>query len=498
LSEPAWRLIATQDFRKKSFFQQSLCLNYVAACFSLVWQHHRASGEDHILNNWARNATLNMVLTDRQRAELHAGIHEYLLSQQGDLFARAAEAMAMADPQSCQQKASGDAAPKASSVPIIEKKWTAVPRLQKKVLELERALSQSARSNLNGGVVSGMPIKDRRMIPRPPCVHTLQSHNGVVTCVAVHPVFTMAVSGGEDATIKVWDHESGEYVRTLRGHTQGVNSVCFTPKTGSHICSSSSDLSIKLWDFATHVCIRTLKGHDHTISDALFIPNLQGSAIKGGGENDFTDCSQLVSASRDYTIKFWDLETGFCVHTSKDHTDWVRCLATKADGSLLASSGSDQAIVVRKTDGDRKKICELRGHEHVVESLAFMTMAAGAQNSNMGATQQKRILEMADYLVSGSRDRSVRMWNAMSGELLKVFKFHENWVRSVILHPSGNFIFSAGDDRSIRVIDLKSDRNLRTIDNAHPHFVSSIAMHPTLPILVSGSIDHSVKCWLLD
>lgn len=435
-----------------------------------------------------------MVLTDRQRAELHAGIHEYLLSQSGDLFARAAEAMAMADPQSCHQKTTGgDEAPKASSVPIIEKKWTAVPRLQKKVLELERALSQSSQASMNGGTVAGMPVKNRRMIPRPPCVHTLQGHNGVVSCVAVHPVFTMAVSGGEDASIKVWDHESGQYVRTLRGHTQGVNSVCFTPKTGSHLCSSSSDLSIKIWDFSTHVCIRTLRGHDHTISDVLFIPNLQVAAISGGGENDFTDCSQLASASRDFTIKFWDLETGFCVHTSMDHTDWVRCLATKADGSLLASSGNDQVIVVRKTEGDRKNICELRGHEHVVEALAFMTMApGGAQSPSIGATQQKRIQEMSDYLVSGSRDRSVRMWNAMSGELLKVFTFHENWVRSVILHPSGNFIFSAGDDRSIRVIDLKSDRNLRVIDNAHPHFVSSIAMHPTLPILVSGSVDHSV------
>jgi len=78
------------------------------------------------------------------------------------------------------------------------------------------------------------------------------------------------------------------------------------------------------------------------------------------------------------------------------------------------------------------------------------------------------------------------------------FRAHENWVRGVLVHPSGNHILSCGDDRSIRVFDIKSNRCLRTIEDAHPHFVTSLAMHHTLPILVSGSVDHTIKCWQLD
>lgn len=158
-----------------------------------------------------------MVLTDRQRADLHSGIYEYLLSRPGEHFAAAAAALAHADPAACQAKA-GKPTSASASAPILEKKWTAVPRLQKKVLELERAAAQSAKIHahraglgLAGGVggdgAAGAGAAGsaggRRMIPRPPAVHTLKGHQGQVTCVAVHPVYTVAVSGSEDGTVKV-------------------------------------------------------------------------------------------------------------------------------------------------------------------------------------------------------------------------------------------------------------------------------------------------------
>lgn len=43
--------------------------------------------------------------------------------------------------------------------------------------------------------------------------------------VIFHPVFSLAVSSSEDATIKVWDIESGEYERSLKGHTDSVQDI---------------------------------------------------------------------------------------------------------------------------------------------------------------------------------------------------------------------------------------------------------------------------------
>ena len=136
-----------------------------------------------------------MVLTERQQKDLHAGIYEYLLSQEGESWQAAATAF---------QRASNTPIDKTSApTPLLEKKWTAIPRLQKKVLELERAASQHQRihAHRTGSTTDGGTT--RRMLPRLPCAHTLQGHSAVVTTVQVHPVFTVVVSGSEDGTIKV-------------------------------------------------------------------------------------------------------------------------------------------------------------------------------------------------------------------------------------------------------------------------------------------------------
>lgn len=103
------------------------------------------------------------------------------------------------------------------------------------------------------------------------------------------------VSASEDATIKVWDFETGEYERTLKGHTDSVQDIAFDVH-GKMLASCSADLSIKLWDFQqTFECIKTMHGHDHNVSSVAFIP---------------PSCDYLLSASRDKTIKMWEVGTG--------------------------------------------------------------------------------------------------------------------------------------------------------------------------------------------
>ena len=336
-------------------------------------------------------------------------------------------------------------------------------------------------------------------------------------------MFSVFVSCSEDATIKIWDYESGEFERTLKGHTNAVNDIAFNlPSTGggggSLLASCSADLTVKLWDFQQGFeCVRTMHGHDHNVSSVCFLP--EGAL---GGEH-------VVSSSRDYTIKIWEVASGFCVRTLTGHDDWVRMVRVHFDwnvssGSgdggplLLASCSNDQTVRLWNVENGECRH-ELRGHDHVVECVAFGNQYVEAylldsdqnQDQNQGlhhpsspnginttsssassathTTATNRII-----LASGSRDKKIILWDCHTGQSLAVLIGHDNWVRGLVWHPRGKFLVSCSDDKTVRVWDVKNKRNSKTID-AHAHFVTSLDFHRFSPYVVTGSVDQTVKVW---
>lgn len=67
-------------------------------------------------------------------------------------------------------------------------------------------------------------------VPRAPAAHVLTGHRSPITRVAFHPQYSLLASASEDATVKIWDWETGEFERTLKGHTKSVNDVDFDHK----------------------------------------------------------------------------------------------------------------------------------------------------------------------------------------------------------------------------------------------------------------------------
>ena len=309
-------------------------------------------------------------------------------------------------------------------------------------------------------------------LPRAPARHTLQSHRLPVTCVAFHPVFSSLASGSEDTTIKIWDWELGELERTVKGHTKAVLDVDFGgPRGGTLLASCSSDLTIKLWDPSDeYKNIRTLPGHDHSVSAVRFIPSGAAGAPTSG--------NLLVSASRDKTLKIWDVATGYCVKTLRGHTDWVRDVAPAFDGRWLFSAGNDQTARLWDAGSGEVKATFL-GHEHVIECVALAPPAAYSHLASLaGLKKAPPASSSGEFAATGSRDKTIKLWDSR-GNLLKTLVGHDNWVRGLVFHPGGKYLLSASDDKTIRCWDLSQEcKFVKTVDEAHDHFVSCLRWAP--------------------
>jgi platelet-activating factor acetylhydrolase IB subunit alpha len=288
--------------------------------------------------------------------------------------------------------------------------------------------------------------------------------------VAFHPVFSVLASGSEDYTIKIWDWELGEMERTVKGHTKAVLDVDFGgPKGNTLLASCSSYLTIKLWDPANdYNNIRTLPGHDHSVSAVRFIPS--GT---GGSSGNL-----LVSTSRDKTLRIWDTTTGYCVKTLRGHAEWVRDVCPSPDGKFLLSTSDDQTARLWdiSVPNPETKVTFI-GHEHVVlcctlappSTYQYLAKLAGLKRPPTGT---------AEFFATGSRDKTIRLWNAQ-GICIKTLVGHDNWVRALVFHPGGKYLLSVSDDKTLRCWDLTQEgRCVKTLADVHGHFISCMRWAP--------------------
>jgi len=294
-----------------------------------------------------------MVLTPKQKDELNQAVLDYLTTagygQAAEVFQKEAEV------EQLDIKKTG----------LLETKWTSVIRLQKKVMDLETKINQLQEE------LGSKPSRIKATgdhLPTAPEVYSLSGHRDNITAVKFHPVFNVVVSASQDATLKIWDFETGEFERTLKGHTNAVQAIDFD-HTGNLMVSCSADLSIKIWDFQTDKCLRTLKDHDHNVSAVKFLPS---------GD-------QIVSASRDKTIKIWETSTGYCQKTLTGHEDWVRAIEVTDDGTLLASAGHDKTIRLWSL-AKSEVIHVMREHTHYIECLAFSPASLANYQAPDGTT----------------------------------------------------------------------------------------------------------------
>ena len=133
--------------------------------------------------------------------------------------------------------------------------------------------------------------------------------------------------------------------------------------------------------------------------------------------------------------------------------------------------------------------------------LAFSNYGAAGQQPEvvlqMGHSDAVRSIALSangKYLLSGSRDRTLKLWEVATGRLLRTFEGHSDGVESVTFSPDERFALSGGYDNTMKLWQVENGQLVRTFEG-HTESVLSVAFSPDGRYVLSGSWDSTVRLW---
>lgn len=68
------------------------------------------------------------------------------------------------------------------------------------------------------------------------------------------------------------------------------------------------------------------------------------------------------------------------------------------------------------------------------------------------------------FVLTGSREKQIKLFVMLTGELLYTFVGHDNWVKDLAMHPKGKHLYSVSDDKTLRVWDLTYGKEKKKIE----------------------------------
>ena len=294
-------------------------------------------------------------------------------------------------------------------------------------------------------------------------------HSNGVTAVGYLPGGKTAFSAGKDKAVRLWDLTSKTQIALLP-HTAEVTGAACSPD-GRWLATSTEPWPSPLfiWDLVTHQSRQMLTNAWLRSSTLVFSPD-----------------SRSLAFAEIYTgVHVLSLDTGGEIAQFPAYHQWLRPLglAFSPGGQMLAYTDNNEGDIVLRNLRDKGIVRRLRGHTWYVTSLAFTPDA--------------------QLLVSGSGDRTVRLWDVASGQERNTFSDYniglgDREITAPILSPDGARLATAatGGGTKITIQDMPSGKKFIQL-RGHKDLVTSGAFSPDSKAFISGSLDGTIRLWNL-
>ncbi|XP_076852925.1 transducin beta-like protein 3 [Brachyhypopomus gauderio] len=258
----------------------------------------------------------------------------------------------------------------------------------------------------------------------------------------------------------------------LYGHTDTV--LCLDVfRKGSMFASCAKDNSVRAWMMDSDT------GRVRCVAQGYGHSNAVGSVTCSRLKNSF-----LVSGSQDCTIKVWDLPETLPDHgseparlvarvTEKAHSKDVNSVAVSPNDKLLVSGSQDRTAKLWSL-ADMSLLGVFQGHRRGIWCVQFSTVD--------------------QVVATASADGTMKIWGLHDFSCLKTFEGHDASVLKVIFVSRGTQLISGGSDGLMKLWTIKTNECVKTFD-VHQDKVWSLHGSWADSLVVSGSADSTVVVW---
>ncbi|MGD1909292.1 MAG: AAA family ATPase [Rivularia sp. (in: cyanobacteria)] len=256
----------------------------------------------------------------------------------------------------------------------------------------------------------------------------------------------------------------GRLLRTLRGHNGAVLAVTVTPN-GRYLISASKDHTIKVWNLQTGEELFTLSGHNDWVLTLAVTP----------------DSKQIISGSKDKTIKIWSLETGKELFTLKNHTRKVNVLAVTSDGKQVISASDDSTFRVWSLETKK----EVFSYYNYGDNITALTITPDSEK-----------------VIFASSSTKIIIWSLVRAKKLLTLTAHKDTISALAVTSDGKYLISGSWDKTLKIWSLESKgffkRRLLFTIKGHSGRITAVIVTPDSKRIISDSLDNTLKVWDLE
>ena len=297
-------------------------------------------------------------------------------------------------------------------------------------------------------------------------VKTLSGHPGGVYSLAFSSDSRVLVSAGQNGLINLWDFRDFRSIRTWKDHGDSVNSIFFSPDQ-KRLISGSDDQTIMVRNATDYSIVDKISMGDRVSFLAQSAKGETFAAVLGEKTIKFISAEKYEPFLKSYSgscaafspqpygmaaigtpefkIRILNVSTGWGSFLKGRHKAGIRTLAYNADGTLLASGSADQTVKIWHSRNS-KLVKSISVKDTAVQSVAFSPdgkyLVFGGTLENAGAPDRAKDFKIFVY--------DLRRWRkslTLSG--------HRGAILALAFSPDGKWLVSGSADKTIRVWNVR-------------------------------------------